>query len=101
MLAQIRHGNTKARKHGSFKINVSVFQRFRVAVILLLVSGLLPLVAEATRADLAKARSLYNKRQFDEAIQAATAARRTDITADAAAIVLARAHLERYRERAD
>lgn len=76
-------------------------QCFRVFVILLLVSSVLPIVAEATRADLAKARALYNKRQFDEAIEAATMARRTDITADAAAIVLARAHLERYRERAN
>src|SRR5688500_13742613 len=78
-----------------------MLRRMRVFVILLMVSSLMPLVAEATRADLAKARSLYNNGQFDEAIQAATAARRTEITADAAAIVLARAHLERYRQRAD
>ncbi len=55
----------------------------------------------ATRADLAKARALYNQRQFDGAIEAATAAQKTPATADAATIVLARAHLERYRERAD
>lgn len=58
-------------------------------------------VAGATRADLARARSLYNQRQFDGAIEAATAAQRTPATADAATIVLARAQLERYRERAD
>lgn len=58
-------------------------------------------VLDATRADLAKARSLYNSRQFDAAIDAAAAARRTPATADAAAIVQARAHLERYRERVD
>jgi hypothetical protein len=57
--------------------------------------------ASATRADLAKARALYNQRQFDAAIEAATAAQRTPATLDAATVVLARAHLERYRERAD
>jgi hypothetical protein len=57
--------------------------------------------AQSARADLAKARAHYNQRQFDAAIEAAAAARRQAETADAAAIVLARAHLERYRERAD
>lgn len=51
--------------------------------------------------DLAKARAHYNQRQFDDAIEAATAAQRTPATQDAATVVLARAHLERYRERAD
>ena len=55
----------------------------------------------ATRADLARARSLYNQRQFDGAILAAGLAQKTPTTADAATVVLARAHLERYRERAD
>jgi hypothetical protein len=58
-------------------------------------------LCEATRADLARARVLYNERQFDAAIEAATLARQTPETADAAAVVLARAHLERYRERVD
>jgi hypothetical protein len=58
-------------------------------------------VLSATRADLAKARSLYNLRQFDGAIEAALAAQKTPATADAATVVLARAHLERYRERVD
>jgi hypothetical protein len=62
---------------------------------------LIPVVATAQRAELAKARALYNKRQFDDAITAAGAARNTPAVADAAAIVQARAHLERYRERAD
>jgi tetratricopeptide (TPR) repeat protein len=62
---------------------------------------LIPAVAEAQRTELAKARALYNDRQFDGAIEAATTARSTVDTADAAAIVQARAHLERYRERAD
>ena len=55
----------------------------------------------AQRADLAEARTLYNKRQFDGAIEAAKAAQKMPATADAATVVLARAHLERYRERAN
>lgn len=57
--------------------------------------------AMATRADLARALALYNERKFDQAIEAATAARNTPETRDAAAVVLARAHLERYREGVD
>jgi len=57
--------------------------------------------AAAQRADLAEARTLYNKRQFDGAIEAAKAAQKIPDTADAATVVLARAHLERYRERAN
>lgn len=67
-----------------------------VALVLLVPSG-----AAATRAELARARTLYNQRQFDQAIEAAELARKTPDTADAAAVVLARAHLERYRERVD
>jgi len=55
----------------------------------------------ATRDDLARARTLFNERKFDQAIAAAELARKTPETADAAAIVLARAHLERYRQVAD
>jgi hypothetical protein len=57
--------------------------------------------ALANRADLARALVLYNDRQFDQAIEAALAARKTPETQDAAAVVLARAHLERYREQVD
>ena len=57
--------------------------------------------AAAQRADLARARTLYNERQFDGAIEAATLAQKTPATLDAATVVLARAHLERYRERAN
>lgn len=57
--------------------------------------------ASAQRADLAKARTFYNQREFDAAIEAATVAQKTPGTADAATVVLARAHLERYRERAN
>jgi hypothetical protein len=55
----------------------------------------------AQRAELGRARELYNQRQFDAAIEAAEAARKTPSIADAATVVLARGHLERYRERAN
>jgi tetratricopeptide (TPR) repeat protein len=55
----------------------------------------------ATREDLARARALFNERKFDQAIAAAELARKSPDTADAAAVVLARAHLERYRQLAD
>lgn len=57
--------------------------------------------AEASRSDLARALALYNQRRFDQAIEAAEAARKSPETQDAAAVVLARAHLERYRESVD
>jgi len=47
---------------------------------------------------LARARQSYNARQFDQAIAAATEARLQPKTADAAAVVLARALLERHRQ---
>jgi hypothetical protein len=56
---------------------------------------------DASRSDLARALSLYNQRRFDQAIEAAEAARKSPETQDAAAVVLARAHLERYRESVD
>ncbi len=55
----------------------------------------------ASREDLARARLLFNEGKFDQAIEAAELARQSPETADAAAVVLARAHLERYREMAD
>ncbi len=57
--------------------------------------------ASAQRAELAKARSAYNEQQFDDAIQAALAAQKVGVTADAATVVLSRAYLERYRLRAN
>lgn len=57
--------------------------------------------AAASPQDLARARALFNERKFDEAIEAAEAARKTSDTADPASIVLARAYLERYRQMAD
>jgi hypothetical protein len=50
---------------------------------------------------LAKARTLYNAANYDGAIDAAAVARRQPPWADAAALVIARSHLERYRQNAD
>ena len=61
----------------------------------------LPSCSDRALADLAKARAHYNQRQFDDAIMPRNGRASDAETADAAAIVLARAHLERYRERAD
>jgi len=78
------------------------FRLLRVLCAVAVLSGLpVTAAAQTARADLARARTAYNQREFDEAIIAAAAARRSADTADQAAIVLARAHLERYRERAD
>ena len=75
---------------------------FRVAAIVMLLAMVaIDALAQTGRADLARARTAYNARDFDTAIAAATAARTAGETADAGAIVLARALLERYRERAD
>jgi hypothetical protein len=55
----------------------------------------------AEPAPLARARTLYNAADYDGAIAAATEALKGPTAVDAAALVLARAHLERYRLRAD
>jgi hypothetical protein len=72
--------------------------RFALSAALVLCSVL---SVSAQRADLARARAAYNERQFDTAIEAARIAQKTPATADSATVVLARAHLERYRERAN
>ena len=46
---------------------------------------------------LLKARQLYNEHRYDEAIEAATEARKLPTLANAAAVVFARASLERFR----
>ena len=73
----------------------------KASVLALALMFLWPGHAVAQRADLARARSLYNQRHFDDAIEAASVAQKVPATADAAPVVLARAHLERYRERAN
>jgi hypothetical protein len=56
--------------------------------------------ASAADDPLARARLLYNQRQFQAAVTAAEQARRTPARADAADLVAARAYLERFRESA-
>lgn len=51
----------------------------------------------AEHPSLAKARALYNAADYDGAISAAGIARSDPASADAAALVMGRAHLERYR----
>ena len=65
---------------------------------LLAILATAPLVA-AEHPSLAKARALYNAVDFDGAIAAAEVARADPVSADAATLVIARAHLERYRLR--
>jgi hypothetical protein len=50
---------------------------------------------------LARARAAYNAADFEGAIDAAAVARRQPQWADAAALVIARSHIERYRRTAD
>ena len=58
--------------------------------------------AEAAEpAALARARTFYNEGNYDAAIEAAREAQKVLSAADTAALVLARAHLERYRRAAD
>src|SRR4051794_926950 len=62
---------------------------------------LLALVMASPPADrdvLARARDLYNRHMYDAAIKAAEDARKLPAIADAAGVVLARAHLERFRD---
>ena len=72
------------------------------AVVAILALLLLALPAGAAEHPaLAKARALYNAGDFDGAISAAAVARREPASADAAALVIARSHLEWYRQRVD
>jgi hypothetical protein len=73
----------------------------RCAVIVLLLIGASIPVGAAEPPQLVRARTLYNAADYDGAIEAATEALRQPAAADAASLVLARAHLERYRQRSD
>jgi hypothetical protein len=55
----------------------------------------------AEHPSLARARALYNAADYDGAIEAATVSRQVAEAADASSLVIARSHLERYRQRAD
>ena len=68
----------------------------RLAIVLVLV-GFPVAAAAAEPAALVRARSLYNAGSYDAAIDAASAARSDPKAADAAALVVARALLERFR----
>jgi hypothetical protein len=59
-----------------------------------------PLSAAQQRDPLARARTLYNQRQFEAAVAAADEARQSPEKADLADLIAARAYLERYRESA-
>ena len=73
--------------------------RVLTAVLALLL--LTPPAWAAEHPSLAKARALYNAGDFDGAISAAAVSRRVPGSGDASALVIARSHLERYRQRAD
>jgi hypothetical protein len=73
--------------------------RYACAVVLLLLACVPAGAAEP--AALARARALYNEGNYDAAIESATEASKVAAASDAASLVLARAHLERYRQRAD
>jgi hypothetical protein len=62
---------------------------------------LLPATTWAEHPSLAKARALYNAADHDGALTAASMARSDPAAADAAALVIGRSYLERYRRRAD
>ena len=83
---------TKARKHEN---NAAIF--FRAVVVSWLFSAPWGSVANAADDPLARARLLYNQRQFEAAVTAAEQARLTPARADAADLVAARAYLERFR----
>lgn len=70
--------------------------RIAAGVLLALVGAIVPASA-ADPPPLARARAFYNAANYDAAIEAATLARKQPASADAAALVLARAHVERYR----
>ncbi len=75
----------------------------RLAVLLAFLVGVGAPVAGAddrTTADLARARQLYNMRDFAGAVTAADAARKAPERADSADLIAARALLERFRESA-
>ena len=75
--------------------------RRALAIVWLLLIGTAGPVFAAEPPSLAKARTLYNEGNYEGAIDAAAVARLLPQWSDAAALVTGRAHLERYRQRAD
>jgi tetratricopeptide (TPR) repeat protein len=72
----------------------------RYAKVIGLLTGLVALMAQVQDPLLA-ARHAYNEAHYDDAIELATTAQSVPSAANAAAVILARAHLERYRQRFD
>ena len=76
-----------------------------VALMVLKRAGILvaaiAVLGAAPQDPIVRARELYNQQQYDAAIAAAREARARSEPADAAAVVLGRAHLERYRISSD
>lgn len=70
----------------------------RVAISWLILVSVFSARAAAADDPLARARLLYNQRQFEAAVSAAEQARLTASRADAADLVAARAYIERFRE---
>jgi hypothetical protein len=75
--------------------------QMRLLAAAVLVLLLAPAAVAAESPALTRARTLYNAGNYEAAIFSALAARRDREFADAAALVLARAHLERYRLASD
>ena len=73
----------------------------RTAAVVLVLLGLAPAAWAAEPPALAKARALYNAANYEGAIDAASVARRQPAWADAAALVMARSYIERYRQNMD
>jgi len=71
-----------------------------ISVLVLVAAACGPALA-AEPAALARARTYYNEGNYDAAIEAANDAVRVGSVTDTASVVLARARLERYRQRAD
>src|SRR5262245_61451953 len=71
---------------------------YLVSMLLLAVVCALPVGAQGAESPaLARARTLYNSGDYEGAIDAASVSRREAPWADASALVIARARLERYR----
>lgn len=77
---------------------MSTCRAFAIALIL---TGVAPAAWADEPPALAKARMLYNASDYEGAIESAAVARRDASWADAAALIIARSHLEQYRQRAD
>ena len=71
--------------------------RLSLAVFAVWALGLLCPGPAAAQSDLERARILYNSGQFEEAIAAATSAKRRPAVAPSATLIIARARLERFR----